>query len=308
MKRLTGVIVGILTVAFFAQAVVFAQDSQPSNREERITLSPAVTRPELTAGEQVRGKLTVINDGSVEYDFVLYARPFSVKGEQYDPNYTEVNERTEAYQWVQFDKTRFTLAPGDRIEAGYTVTVPPRAAPGGHYAVLFAETQPPADGSNIARKKRVGSLLYMTVEGDIERAGKVASWNAAMWQTADDLTSTLRIENSGNVHFQADVKANYTNLFGKKRFELNQELLVLPGTTRRVPINWENPPAFGIFKAGGTVSFLDKTETLPTKWVVYISKPVLIGVAVAVILITGLILLRRLRRRKAGTLSREQKQ
>lgn len=258
-----------------AAGVLFSVQSakaQNSNGEESITLSPAVSRPELKAGDSATGKLQVINNGTTSYTFVLYARPFSVQGEQYDPNYTEVNERTEAYQWVTFEKTKFDLKAGERVEVNYDVTVPERAKAGGHYAVLFAETQPTDDGSSVARKKRVGSLLYMTVDGDIIREGSLESWDTTFLQTKEPVLSTVRIKNSGNVHFQADLKAQYTNIFGKKQFELNQEMLVMPGTTRRAPVAWESAPYFGIFKASGTVTYLDKTEVLEAKWIILLPK------------------------------------
>lgn len=269
--------------------------AQQQGNEERITLSPAVSRPELDAGQVVAGKLTIINDGQVGYEFLVYARPFSVSGEGYDPNYTEINERTEAYQWVSFDNTEYRLEPGESVEVGYTVRVPKDAASGGHYAVLFAETQPPAGSANVARKKRVGSLLYMNVSGDTRLSGSLESWGAPFWQKRRPVTSQLRIRNDGNTHFQADLQATYTNILGKKQFELNQQLLILPGTTRRVPVTWQNTPTLGLFKASGTVTFLDQTHNLPTQWVLLL--PVRI-VAVFVSVIVVLLIILWLKKRK----------
>lgn len=264
---------------------------------ERITLSPAVSRPALEAGQTISGKLTVINDGTSDYTFRLYARPFSVTGEQYDPNYTEVNERTQAYQWVQFDRTEAQLAAEERIEVAYTVSVPENAAPGGHYAVLFAETQPPqGENENVVRKKRVGSLLYMTVAGEFISSGSLLDLETDLLQTKRPVTAGIRIQNDGNVHFPAMVNAHYSTIFGNKRFELNQESLILPGTTRRIPIVWENTPYFGIFKTGGSVDFLDRTEELPTRWVILAPYPLLLGLGAAVICLMVFIIVKKRRR------------
>lgn len=273
MKKLLIVLAIVVTFAgvWLSQNAASAQQD-----EERITLSPAVARPELQAGQKAGGKLTIINDGTVPYTFLLYARPFSVNNEAYEPNYTEVNERTEAYQWVQFNKTKLSLQPGDRVSVGYTVTVPEKAAPGGHYAVLFAETQPKDEQANVSRKKRVGSLLYMTVDGKVIEQGEVTGWDAARLQTKPPLTSSVRIANSGNVHFQATATVSYSNIFGKKQFEKNQEVLVLPGTTRRIVFEWANTPYFGIFKASGQVNVLGSTENLEQKWVVLFPQPLMI--------------------------------
>lgn len=297
MKKLFAV----LMLVFLAAAMVglpvssFAQDS---SREERITLSPAVYRPEFKAGDVGASKITIINDGQTDYDVVLYARPFSVTNEAYDPDYTEVNERTQAYQWIQLETTRISLKAGASREVQYEINVPANAASGGHYAVLFAETQPAQDGSNVARKKRVGSLIYMTVAGTTIQEGSITTWLTKLLQTKPPLESTLKVKNSGNVHFQADVTAQYSNIFGKKQFELKRELIILPGTTRLITVSWEKPPYFGIFRASGSVKYLDKTEELSSHWVILLPQPVIIGLVVVVAGAFGYALLRR--RKKKG--------
>lgn len=255
---------------------VIAQQGNNQNKES-ITLSPAVSRPTVDAGEKINGKLTIINDGKTDYQFLVYARPYSVKSETYDPNYTEINDRTESFQWVRFAQTDLRIKAGEQVEIPYEVSVPANATPGGHYAVLFAETQPPASqGSQVARKKRVGSLLYITVNGNYKLSGSVASWNAAFWQRSNPITAELRVKNDGNVHYQADSTVSFKNIFGKTKLQLNQQHIILPGTTRRLPVSWENAPYLGIYKISGSVKLLDKTTDLPQKWIVILPVPVLI--------------------------------
>lgn len=261
-------------VSIVAIPKVFAQDTT----KESITLSPAVSKPTVSASEKTEAKLTIINDGLKDYRFLLYARPFSVKSESYDPDYTEITDRTEAYQWVKFDKTDLTLAAGERVQVGYTITVPKNASAGGHYAVLFAETQPDEPSSTqVARKKRVGSLVYITVNGDIQQAGSLESFTVPFWQTKAPINSNIRINNSGNVHFQVDTKVVYSTIFNKPRFELNQQNLILPGTIRRIETPMQNSPYLGIFKVSGEAKFLNKTEVLPEKWVVLVPPTVIFG-------------------------------
>jgi hypothetical protein len=273
----------ILTPIILLTHNTSAQES--SDVKESITLSPAVSRPTVNAGEQISGKLTIINDGQTDYQFLTYARPYSVSSENYDPNYTEVNERTEAYQWVQFSKTEADLVSGGNTEISYVVNVPKDASPGGHYAVLFAETQPPkAVGSQVVRKKRVGSLIYITVNGNYKKSGSLANWGATFWQPKKPLAANLKIKNDGNVHFQVDSTVNFKNIFGKTRMQLNQQHLVLPGTTRKLPVTWERAPYIGIYKIDGSVKFLDKQQDLPTKWAVILPVPVLIAIGGIVVL------------------------
>jgi hypothetical protein len=283
----------VFVVAVATTPITQAQPPDSAAGSESITLSPALSKPALDAGQTYKNIMTVINNGTTDYSFVVYARPYSVTGEQYDPNYTEVNPQTEAYRWVQFEKTDYELRPGERVQVPYTVNVPEDAAAGGHYAVLFAETQPPKDsGSSVIRKKRVGLLLYMTVSGATKQAGSLKSWEVPTWQTHRPVTSTVRIQNTGNVHFPAMLHVQYDPLLGKG-FQANKELLILPGTTRRIPIEWSTAPAFGIFKASGTVDYLSKTDVLPTKYIILLPTALLLVPLVVVLMIIGWILLKR---------------
>lgn len=271
-----------------------AEAQSGTNRKDpnlsSITLSPAVAKPKFDTGQTISKNLTVINDGNQAYTFLVSAAPFSVKDEQYDPDYTTVNKVTKAYQWVQFSKTSFKLKPGESVKVPYTINVPSDAAPGGHYAVLFAEPQPPVGQQNsVTRKKRVGSLLYMTVNGDIKLSGKVDSWSTQLWQKKTPITSDLRIQNTGNTHFQADLSVSYSNIFGKKKFTLNQQALILPGTTRELPINWKNSPALGVYKVAGQAKFLGHTEQLPQKFIIYAPYwfiYTIIGLLVVIVVVT----------------------
>lgn len=300
LKRLTVTLLTLLlssvllAVSTGFVSVQAADNTTGGSDTERITLSPAVSTPKLDAGATQNGTLTIINDGDTAYTFVLYARPFSVSGEQYDPNYTEVNDRTEAYQWVQFKQTHYSLKPGERVKAPYSVKVPQNAASGGHYAVLFAETQPPAnDGSSVARKKRVGSLLYMTVNGPLTQAGSVESWSTSLWQKSRPLEAYVRVKNSGNVHFQANLAVSYKNILGKEMHHIDQQMLILPGTTRKVPVSWSDGPAIGIFKVSGSVNYLDKTDTLQTKYIVLLPLWVLWVITGLIVILAGWSVLRK---------------
>lgn len=278
---------------------VRAQNAEES--KESITLSPAISKPLAAAGSTLSGSLTVINDGETEYQFLVYARPFSVTSENYDPNYTKVNERTEAYQWVQFEKTNVRLAAGERVEIPYTVTVPKKAKAGGHYAVLFAETQPKqAEGTQVTRKKRVGSLLYVTVDGNLINSGSLEGWDAKLWQKNKPIGAAIRIKNDGNVHFQVNSQVTFSNLFNKPRLQLNQEQVVLPGTTRKIIANMEKTPVIGIYRVSGTASFLDKNETLPSKWIVLLPIQVVnLLIAAIAILVAWQVLKPRIKARRS---------
>lgn len=267
-------------------------DAQEGANEERLTIAPAITKPEISSGEVYNDSLKVINDGSVDYTFRVYSAPFSVKDEVYDPDFVTINERTRAFEWVTFSQETYSIAVGEQIEVPYTITAPENAPPGGHYAVIFVETDP-QPGSQIARKKRVGNLLYATVDGDIQEAGNLEGITLPLLHHTPPVVADIRLRNTGNVHFDASAQTIYKGLFGRQYLAYNQEAIIMPGTTRRISMTWENPPYLGVFKVSSKVSFLGNTEELPTKYIILLPIPVRIFAGVLLLTIVVLSILRK---------------
>jgi hypothetical protein len=237
-------IVGLMSYAYAAEDA----DTVENGREE-ITLSPVTKKFEIAAGDSTRGSFTVLNTGDVPFDFIVYAKPFSVSGSNYDANYSDESApRADAYDWVVFDTTEGTLAPNESIEIGYTVDMPLDAGLGGHYAALFAETQPSenTEGNQIIRKKRVGSVLRVNVSGDINEQGTVLGSTIPGFISSPPLQTTLDVKNDGNVDFTVLSSIKVSDVFGNTKYS-NQKVdtIVYPDTTRAIEHNWDDASWLG---------------------------------------------------------------
>lgn len=230
---------------------------------ETITLSPVDRHYTLKAGEVLSDKLTVINNGAKEYQFTAYARPYSVKDENYTPDFRSEPKNADAYQWVQFDRPTYTLKAGESTKVNYTVRVPKDAAPGGHYGVLFVETQPAKvqDGTAIVRKKRLGAIMYTTVRGTFKTDGVADSISVPFFQSEPPLTASQRIQNTGNSDFTVKSTMKVYDAFGSKKYEVIKDYTILPGTTRKLVFEWPASSWFGLYKAEVTTSFIGKSST-----------------------------------------------
>lgn len=292
MKRLL-----LVTTSLILSALILitpnSSSAQGNEEGENITLSPTTSRPELTAGEQYSSKLTVINNGTTDYTFVTYSRPFFVNPDTYEADFEKVTDYTEAYEWVKFDKGSYNLKSGESVSVDYTISVPKDARSGGHYVVLFAETQPSGE-ENVARKKRVGSLVYAKVAGEYNTSGKFEGISSDTWFNGGPVTTEIRMVNEGNVDYDASTQVTYTSLFGKVVHEDKQTRVVMPGTMRKITTTWENPPLFGIYKQSGNVSYLGKTDELPSKYVVVLPYWLLITIVAVII---ALVVLKMIKKR-----------
>lgn len=287
----------LLVTTGFISMMSFVQMAHAADiPTDSMAVTPALQKVDVKAGSTVTNTFTVINDGRTAYKFIVYGRPYSVKNEQYEAQFEKSSANTDLYQWVKFAKVSYSLAPGERVEIPYDLHVPATAAPGGHYGVIFAETQPDSPAaSSVLRKKRVGSIVLANVDGKTITRGSVISSYADFWQSTAPLSATNRIENKGNTDFQATVATKVEDLFGSVKHSERRDYVIYPNTTRKVVFAWEGGPWFGLFKVNQTVSVLDKNTNvshfvlLAPRWLVLI---------VIVLIVTGAAyaLLRRTRR------------
>lgn len=274
------VLVGLLLLG--AGPVLAADMSSGGSDKEEITLSPATTKIQGDPGDIESGELTILNTGDKDFSFIVYARPYSVETEGYNPNYSDTPARSNLYRWVQFDTTEGKLAPGKKQKINYTVLIPDDAEAGGHYGVLFVETvSDDSEGQAVARNKRVGSIVRLSVSGDIRRSGQVESQSIAWLQTRPPVVSEALVSNQGNIDFDATTTLKATTLFGRELYNAQAEHVVYPGKPRLITTSWEGSPVFGLFKVEQTVEVLDEVST-KSSYVLIIPRWTLMVLAMAV--------------------------
>lgn len=253
----------IAALGLFAVLPFASQVSAVDPIVESITLSPVAKRYELQAGETRTDTLTVVNDGKEAYDFTAYAKPYSVSSENYSPDFVTEASNSDAYRWVKFEKSKYHLEAGASMTVSYTISVPVNAGPGGHYGVLFVETQPkgPVGGNAVVRKKRVGAILYTTVKGTYEIGGEQTASDIPFLQLTSPLTARLTTTNTGNTDFIDTVVFRVSDLFGGLKYEETKEYPILPQTARKMTLEWKTAPDFGVYKVEVISKFLDQTHT-----------------------------------------------
>ncbi|MBH2007959.1 hypothetical protein I8H83_05140 [Candidatus Saccharibacteria bacterium] len=301
-KRIIGtfLVLAALTVSgiFAAPHVNAAEEGAPATTNESITLSPVNTRFTIDSGQQREGELTIVNDGKTDYDFLVYARPYWVAGETYDPVFTKASEQSDAYQWVRLPKTLFHAKAGETVKVPYSIAVPATAAPGGHYGVIFAETQPvktETQGNSVDRKKRVGMIIYASVNGNVINKGSTVSNATDFWQVQPPLRTSVTSKNEGNVDFINKITFSVKDLFGNTKYAIVKDYPVLPQTTRTVALEWANSPWFGLFRVDVQQKFLDKDLTT-TSYVLMMPRFLPVLLLVLLLIGGGYAVLRRKKR------------
>jgi hypothetical protein len=293
MKRaLLALIPGLLLVApsLSAHAAGSPQD---------IILSPSSIELSAPSGGSDHGTVSVVNSGAASFNVKVYPDAYHVSGLEYDPSFTPLPGKTDPSHWVKLTgPTTATVAPGMNANFAYTLNVPPNTVPGGYYAILFAETQPPT-GQGVTSHSRVGNILYITVQGNVVQSGtlnKRASTSPLIF--GDTVPLSAQIENSGGLHFITTVNIRLVNpITNKTTYLASLQRYVLPQTTRQIAVTATSKVPIGLYKVETSALILGKVQTLPTSWVLVIHPIVLLVLPIIIALAVLYFRLPRRRRR-----------
>lgn len=231
--------------------------------EYRLQVSPATLSLDLEPGRVTTAEFRVQNTGSKTFEFEVDISPYSVVDEEYTADYESSSAYTDLAKWVTFSQDRGEVQPGGSIPVTVTIAVPKDVPAGGQYAsVMISMVNDGVDGDGMAISmiKRVGLVMYSTVEGKTRKEGKVIENKVPSFKFQSPVTASSVVENTGNVHATATYTLQVFPLFGGEEVYSNEDKpdtrTILPETKRYNEIQWEGAPALGIFKVKQTVNFL----------------------------------------------------
>lgn len=198
--------------------------------------------------------------------------------------------------WVKTAPASFSLEPGEDATVTVTIAVPEDGEPGGHYAAVLFSSKPTA-GGDTAVVAKVGTLLLLTVDGDINESG--AATIAAPWIIAKGpLATTVSFVNNGNVHVAPEGFVIVRGLRGGEveRLAVGGEN-VLPSSSRTFAAAWKDVPVFGVYRVSAELDYgSGKSAATDPRTVIVAPWPYIL--AGLVIFLAGLIPGLLLRRKK----------
>lgn len=254
-----------------------------------LTISPLKTELNIAPGTSVEGVLTVANltDASIEVNFG--AEEFDVINEQYDYSF---NPESDVSKWAVFKEKSLKLAKDEKKTIKYSVSAPINSEPGGRYISLFASTSTQLDNGEVKSIQRVSSLLYVTVNGDVTRVGKLLSLNSPKILKRNSLFA-FSLQNKGTAHFTSRYSVTIKNLFNNDNVaSLSGNSLILPGTIRSVSDKMPLSKSPGLYKVIYQIGLGDTPAVIEKHYVLYLP-PAFIVFVVAVGSFVGLMTRRK---------------
>jgi hypothetical protein len=284
-----------LPVALMLALTLGSTRALAASPAQSITISPTSIDQSVQPGSLNTGSFEIINSGSTNYTFRVYATPYGVSGENYNPEFTPIPGAPNITSWFHFSTTTAQVGVRQVVTVNYTIHVPSGTLAKGYYAVAFAQTQPKTDTkTGVVVTDRVGEIFYLRVAGNVTQGGKLLSWQTSFLQKPP-ITPMVRIEDSGAYNFPSIVTIHIKNVFGRTVYTVETTKQILPQTIRRIETPWAKSPSIGLFKVSGSAQFLNHTYQLPTKYVLVMSQTVRIIVVVIIVLIVIALIYRRSR-------------
>jgi hypothetical protein len=215
-------------------------------------------RAELTArpGETITTEVSVTNRISSDREFKLEVE--DVVGTQDGKSMRAMppGERSETslIDLISFPDDSLTLDLGERARIPVTISVPPNAAPGGYFgAVLVSTVRVNEDQAQAARSPiiaRVASLIFLTVEGEVEEGGEALSLDTlnqrGWWYESGPIEFGLLFENTGTIHSNPYGEVSIRNILGEEvGYIILEPWFVLPKSLRLREFDWDREFLFG---------------------------------------------------------------
>ncbi len=305
-KKILASLCAIFAVCFglISQQNVFANTTT-------LNVSPMTQRISLTPGETYTGSVKVSNPAAAEHnlDYSVSVGSFNVFDSNFDNvSTTTITDYNQIMDWISLSQESGSVAPNETQIINFYINVPLDAPAGGQYATIII-----SDDTDIAKENSgnvvisegtsIASIIYADVAGETIRTGAILENNIPSFVTSGSITANSTVENTGNVHADAEYILQVFPLFSDEEVYTNEEnpqkFIVLPDTTRYAEQNWEGTPAVGIFKVRQTVKIVDETTTVE-KIVVKCPLWLLFVIILAVIALVVWLVLKSKNRKKSN--------
>jgi len=210
----------------------------------------------LAPGEKKQVQVKVRN-GSVEtVALVSGALDFVIDEDGATPVFvdeTQTDNRWSLASWLTLMPAENSLASEETATVNVLIEVPEDALPGGHYAMIYhrlADTTDNGTNSGSGISQRVGTLLYVMVQGNINEEAYITLFDWPKFLENGPVNFSLNIDNESDIHINTQPVIKIYNLFGKEVSNITLEAKnIFPKTERSFSGTWNKVWGLGYYKA-----------------------------------------------------------
>jgi len=265
-------------------------------------------------GDIIKTTLKVRNDSETSQNYTVYVDDFIVNDLLGTPVplSENISSKWSLRKWI----TAPELLPIDKNttqNVPVTIRIPSSALPGGHYALITY--MPNADIKPGELKKtssiigqRVGSIIYLTVNGKIKEEANITSFTAPKFTEKGPVEFFGKIENSSDIHIQPKGQIIISDFLNNKVANMPVEMgNIFPENIKQFNSVWNQKWGYGRYKAELNLIYGSKDNVLAATiyfWLFPIMLVIYILVALVSVL-TVIILLSKKGKRHQDELEKE---
>lgn len=253
------------TIPYFFLAILLVAFSPSS--ASALTISPARIEISGDAGSTISKPITLFNDNKTQSQtyYISFAN-FEAQGESGSPKFVE--PKNDLGTWMSTGSDSVTVPPGGSKDVMLTINVPQDAYAGGHFSVVFFGTSSPKDGGQVSVGAKTGTLVLLSVNGDVLEAGGLAGFktkNNKRFYNTLPVSFEYRFKNDGNdrVKPSGNIVIHNTVYFPTEKINANAVSgNILPHSTRLFEVDWiKKPLDINVIPPTGLISsFFDKVS------------------------------------------------
>jgi hypothetical protein len=293
----------------------------------KLSVSPVSFDFGVNPGATETNVIKVTN--SSDSELTLEAKVENILGADENGKVQLTDKETEfsLSSWVTVTPSRFTLKPREVRTISFSIKVPAKAEPGGHYGSVLIGTVATASettGSSIVQQ--VGSLLLVRVAGEARELGSISNFEtktfSGTWEEvkSSDNTTTflvpkkedtdkgkvasyfsngpiafhLKFKNDGNVHFQPQGFIRITNVFGRTVAQLPiYPRNIFPGVERENTVIWDQQKMWGGYYKAEVVGLYGQKNQVLSATTAFWAFPLTAAITFGVLLLLVIILRKR---------------
>ena len=249
-KTPTPILIFFISLFFLSPATAKAQSA--------LGVSAIPPRLEITVnpGEVKTAQLKVRNESSTLKTLTTTVSDFIVTDDTGTPiqleNIDESENRWAAGSWIQISPTVSQIKAGETKNLTITVLAPANATPGGHYAMVLhtPEANAVLDSSGAAIQTNVGTLVYITIPGDITENAQVKEFTAPKFSEFGPINFDTVIANFSDIHIAPIGSITIKNWFNRPTSSLPLEKInIFPYTSRTFQNTLNRKWLFGRYQA-----------------------------------------------------------
>lgn len=246
------------TFTLITALFLFSSSFYQINAQSTSGISAIPPRLEITAlpGKTISKEIKVRNESNVERILSTSVKDFIVTDDKGTPiqldSDASQNNRWAASSWIHISETKIKLKAGETKSLILTVIVPDNALSGGHYAMVLHspknETILTQTGSAV--ETNVGTLVYITVPGDIKQNAQIKDFSAPKFLEFGPVKFISNITNLSDIHIAPDGVIAITNWFGGNTANMALDKInIFPNTSRTFNNILDKKWLFGRYKA-----------------------------------------------------------